>query len=518
MAYIVINDFRFGLDKRRLDLANRPGALADLVNAHITNGGEIEKRKAFTRTSLVNTSFGLEAVKDSLVVFGSAADPGGWPTGVTYQRLQHPQSLVATLTSVIHSTVYGGKVFAIAEFSDGSRWMYYDGTILDDNRYGIVHGVLTVNVNLAAEIAAVINATSDGLYTAVQQAFPNNHKVDVYGPVGTSYSVAISKVSALGTLTSAIVDGGVPGVVGTSAIGSFQIVSGTEVAGNQITQVAVGVTNLLTAAIPYNDSPERTASDVAVGINANSGVSGYSAAASGRTVLISAVATGTAANNLDITVTSAVDVCIGLCRFNLVGTGFTLDYVNVDGVNIMTAVLIYPTPPGETITAFCARVKANINANTGVSGYLSDAISNSIFLSKAVTKGTDVIKTVSVSVTPAGGTGAVYIGDVTPFLVSIAPSQLLASPGTSIGREEFYAYFTTISSAIVTPVGGVPPYTYQWIVQLFASSWGILSPNSPSTSFRALLPVTSHGSTTAVCEVRDSSGLLAVSPQVTISW
>lgn len=516
MAYIVISDFRFGLDKRRLDLANRPGALSDLVNAHITNGGEIEKRKAFTRTSLVNTSFGLEALKDSLVVFGSAADPGGWPTGVTYQRLQHPQSLVATLTSVVHSTVYGGKVFAIAEFSDGSRWMYYDGTILDDNRYGLIYGVLTLNVNLAAEIVANITSVIGSFYSATQQAFPNNDKVDLYGQPGRLYTVTVSKTSTLGTLTAALVDNGIPGVPATSAIGAFQIVAGSEVVGHQITQIAVGVTNLLLAPVLYNDGPERTASDVAVAINTNSGTSGYSATASGGVVIITAVATGTAANDLDITVTSAIDVCVGLCKFNFVGTGFSLDYITVDGVNIMTAVLNYPTPVGETIAAFCVRVAANVNANTGVSGYLAAALGNAIFLSKAVTKATDADKPVSISVSPTTGTGAVYIGTLPSLLVTLN-TYFVSAVIIATGVANTNRYQSSVVTA--QPVGGTPPFSYQWLLveALDTADFFPVTPTAQSTVFQFFGLKNAKTSFHAFCRVTDAIGETFDSPQVTIS-
>ena len=47
MPYIIIEDFRGGLDKRRMDVHAPPGSLIELTNAHITRGGEIEKRPAF---------------------------------------------------------------------------------------------------------------------------------------------------------------------------------------------------------------------------------------------------------------------------------------------------------------------------------------------------------------------------------------------------------------------------------------------------------------------------------------
>lgn len=526
MSYLVISDFRFGLDKRRLDLANRPGALSDLVNAHITNGGEIEKRKAFTRTSLVNPSFGLEALKDTLVVFGSAADPGGWPAGVTYQRLEHPNAASA-LSSVICSTVYNGKVFAIAGFADGSRFLYYDGTVLTDNVAGLLLTSPT-NAALAATIAGIINGSGRG-YVAVQQAFPNNHKVNVFGPENITYTVDITKVTAAGTLTANFVNAGIPGKQATQALGSFQIVAGSEAAGHQITQVSVGVTTLLTAAVPYNDSPEQTASDVALAIIANSGTSGYTAQASGNLVTIFSVATGTANNGKAVTVTSAVDVCIGLCVFALVGTGFSLDYINANGTNILSAVLNFPTPAGEALSAFLIRVRDNINAGTGGHGYLSACVGNSLYVSKAVTSSTDADISVSVSVSPTGAnTGAAIIGTIVPMLAGVSTTSLSAyllsvSGGGGLVRR---VDITPAVTALVS--NGVPPYTFHWEIDVLegalSGSQAVADTPDAATTFfriyRTAFPGTStypHGMIKVHCIVTDSTGYAVDSPQVTIS-
>ncbi len=534
MGYITIENFRFGLDTRRLDLNSRPGVLVDLINAHVDQGGQVEKRKAFVKTAIASSidptvvTKGFQEGPDGIYVFSNRVDPGGWPTGIKMQSLFFPDlhatnttyilRITSEIDSILYSTVFAGRMFVIAKFVNGTVLAFYDGVPITDLFYGIKLDAGQLNTGFLADLAVAINAT--GIYTASQPGGAPT-TLDVYGPPGTLYVPTITKVSAAGTLTATLVDTGIPGVVGTAAVGSFQIVTGTEAAGHQITQVTVGVTNLFAGGtvVLYNDSPERTASDVVVAINANSAVSGYLATANGRTVSIFAVATGVTANGLDVTITAAVDVCIGLCRFNFTGTGFTLDRINVDGVNILTSVLTFPTPVGETLTAFCLRVKANINAYSGTSGYLSDAISNGIFLSKVVTKASDVVKNVSISVTPASGTGAVYVGDIAPFLVSVSTPTLQMAPGPPQGREQAYAIYTSISSVTVSPIGGVPPYTYKWRMSNNAVDWGyIVTPNSATTAFRGSFPYPSNGNFTVECEVQDSSGLVAVSPTVTISW
>ena len=71
MASKKFDTFPYGLDTRRSVLTSQPGTLAVLNNCHVNQGAEIEKRKAFVPLALLPGTFGLEAVANSLVVFGS---------------------------------------------------------------------------------------------------------------------------------------------------------------------------------------------------------------------------------------------------------------------------------------------------------------------------------------------------------------------------------------------------------------------------------------------------------------
>lgn len=71
--YLLIENFNSGLDSRRMALTSRPGTLQQLENAHITRGGEIEKRKAFDAIAYLPTgTFGLHSANGALWVFGSS--------------------------------------------------------------------------------------------------------------------------------------------------------------------------------------------------------------------------------------------------------------------------------------------------------------------------------------------------------------------------------------------------------------------------------------------------------------
>lgn len=144
MPYVIIEDFSGGLDSRRLSVAASPGTLMELVNAHITRGGEIEKRKAFVSTyDLPSGTKGLASVKSDIYVFGSDAEPAGLPSGVKYQRLQAPGG--PDLTKVLSWDTYAGKLYVSAEFSDGTVHHFYDEDRIVNWFDGVSRGSLTVN-------------------------------------------------------------------------------------------------------------------------------------------------------------------------------------------------------------------------------------------------------------------------------------------------------------------------------------------------------------------------------------
>jgi hypothetical protein len=131
MAYVVIDDFKSGLDRRKLPASSTQGSLQVLTNAHITRGGEIEKRLAFVPKYGLSTglTFGLVGAAGQLYVFSSQSVATG--TGMTCQVLA-PRVSGATMTGINDAEFFDGKVFASASFSDGSTSCYYNGTRVTD--------------------------------------------------------------------------------------------------------------------------------------------------------------------------------------------------------------------------------------------------------------------------------------------------------------------------------------------------------------------------------------------------
>jgi len=163
MPYVVIEDFKSGLDRRKLSAASPPGSLQVLTNAHITRGGEIEKRMAFVpKYSLpAGETFGLAGAAGVLYVFSSSA--AAVPLGVTNQVLAHPSGEV--MAGINDVEFFDGKVFASAIFANGSNYCFYDGVRVTD--WDPASGVTNTQGKKATALLTVkskVYAISDSLF------------------------------------------------------------------------------------------------------------------------------------------------------------------------------------------------------------------------------------------------------------------------------------------------------------------------------------------------------------------
>lgn len=113
MPYFTITDFAAGLDLRRSELTAPAGTLRTMINAHITPGGEIEKRMAFVPFWECDpASKGLVELNRKLYTFGPngpyVTEPpdGIWSVGVLGQQ-------TPTIYEIIDYDLFEGQVFAI---------------------------------------------------------------------------------------------------------------------------------------------------------------------------------------------------------------------------------------------------------------------------------------------------------------------------------------------------------------------------------------------------------------------
>ena len=222
MAYIVVENFSAGLDTRRHPLTAKPGTLQTLVNAHLSRGGEIEKRKAFVAINETNENtfnrpfFGLQATADKIYTFtdgwASLTENNELPVGANglYVRyLKHPSKVFGSptspaLTDVVYSTLYGGKTFIITKWDNGDVLPYLDGEFISDFYVGTTKAWMTTVRpnpwdNLALSIAWQINGgyvppTSTDAWSATSSngVPPEAAYVDVTAPLGVNFTPSFS--------------------------------------------------------------------------------------------------------------------------------------------------------------------------------------------------------------------------------------------------------------------------------------------------------------------------------------
>lgn len=126
MPYLLVQDFKLGLDARRNILTSPTGSLNKCSNAHVTRGGEIEKRKAFELVaSLPQTliTYWLDATSEGLWVFTNQIPTVQEVTaistyGIRIAVLKHPRyPNEMILNKVSWSTTFDGRLFIIADFT-----------------------------------------------------------------------------------------------------------------------------------------------------------------------------------------------------------------------------------------------------------------------------------------------------------------------------------------------------------------------------------------------------------------
>jgi hypothetical protein len=287
MPYFVIEDFRSGLDSRRMPTLSVPGSLLELTNAHINRGGEIEKRLAFVpQIDMPADTFGLVAVGGTLYTFGSAETvtlPASAPSNLVYQRLQHPTGLA--MSRVVHATSFASKPYVIAQYSDGSIYHFYNGT---------------------------------------------RHAEFVEARARTSFTI----------------DGGTAG--GVSATASFTVTGGINTAGDRILYILAGTLPVLNAPVQHNGNNDSTAAAIATAINAFEGDPDFTAVAVGPVVTITAVTPGTAFNGLALVTSLTGGFTVGSVNNFAGGVDNAVSNLTIDGVKLVDVPVLHTGDNAET--------------------------------------------------------------------------------------------------------------------------------------------------------------------------
>lgn len=360
MAYLVIEDFRGGLDARRSYVTSVPGTLIELKNAHINRGGEIEKRLAFKKiTTLPSNTVGLAATSNQVVVFGSAALADvtfaiDTPPNISYQRLEHPSGLA--LAELIDAKYFNNRIYAIGRFSDGSIYHFYDGLRVAD--------------------------------------FTD-------GRARCSFNVT----------------GGTAG--GGTAVGSFTITGGTIDPADRITFIRVNGQPINAAPINHTGNNVTTATAVAAAINAYTTTPNYTASASGATVTITTSVVGTEPNGSPISISVEGAFTVGSI-VNLAGGFYNgiLD-VTVNGVSVLENPVSHTGDNATTAQA----IAAAINSYASTPDYEAFAFGSTVNVISSApgitangrTLSVTLVGNATVSSTTATFSGGVAVGGTSPY-------------------------------------------------------------------------------------------------------
>jgi hypothetical protein len=197
MAYQTLENFRFGWDTRRTALTSQPGTMLELVNMHVNEGAELEKREAFAIVcSLPAASYGAQVAGGKICVFSSAVNPGNLNALISWFRLQHPAVLQDAnlydaekhlLTKIVTSTDFGGIPYAVAQFADRHVFHYWGESIVYQWQDGLtLDGYLTAN-NVADMVRETFTRALAGLpgYTVGG----TNAVVDIKSPVEQNFTM-----------------------------------------------------------------------------------------------------------------------------------------------------------------------------------------------------------------------------------------------------------------------------------------------------------------------------------------
>lgn len=97
MSYLELENFKFGLETRKSEMTANPGSLLTCNNAHINQGGEVEKRRAFFPQSSAFGGLGLLNTGESLGLEFSDYYSGAVTFGTT--SLAVPGLITAAMTT-----------------------------------------------------------------------------------------------------------------------------------------------------------------------------------------------------------------------------------------------------------------------------------------------------------------------------------------------------------------------------------------------------------------------------------
>ena len=126
MPILVIEDFTHGLDVRKSPLTAPPGSLQMMQDCVLTNGAEIERRKAFVNVGpLPAGTVGLSAWNGQITVYSSVLADGvlsvpNCPIPVNCKHVDVSALGASSLTRIVDYDTWNNYPFIIARGDNGA--------------------------------------------------------------------------------------------------------------------------------------------------------------------------------------------------------------------------------------------------------------------------------------------------------------------------------------------------------------------------------------------------------------
>jgi len=310
MAYVQIQDIRLGMDRSRASrVVAELGSAWTIKNAHLTRGGDIERRKEFVKQSVdfPSTTKGLFAINDTLYTVGyDASEAGNVPAGVTHLLTQHPTPATA-LTKVLDAEAFDGELYSISQFSDGNIYHFYNTSRVTD------WDTLSTTIGSNNAIAAALEAAIDNS-AAVNASVASNVVTITSATAGTSFTVSTSTVNNGSnpdqTLVAVETTANVEAVAEVLASADITITGGTSNPGvNKINSITVDGVDILGSAVDWTTSNSSTATAIAAQCTSHTSSPEYTVTSDGATVTVTALTgTGAGPNGFVVVVNTAGDV------------------------------------------------------------------------------------------------------------------------------------------------------------------------------------------------------------------
>ena len=352
MPYVQIENIRKGMDRSRSSrVASDQGSAWLIKNAHLTRGGDVERRKSFVKqgSDFPSTTKGLFAINDTHYTVGyDASEAGNVPSGVTHILTQHPTPATA-LTKVLDAEAFDGSLYSISEFSDGNIYHFYNTSRVTD------WNTLSASIGSNNAIASALEAAIDNS-SAVNASVSTNVVTVTAATAGTGFTITSNTVNNGSvndqTLTVVETQANVPGVTEVVATADIEVTGGTSSPGvNKITSITIDGVEVLNTAVDWTTSNSNTASLLKTQMDSYTSSPEYDTAVSGPTLTISAKATtgsgpngfvvvvtvaGDVTVNADGTMTGGVDAVTAVAQVNTVTVGGTFEEADQFTVTINT--------------------------------------------------------------------------------------------------------------------------------------------------------------------------------------